>query len=136
MITAEQAGRTAIVRPELTDDINRVSEVLQGCEGAVTTCLTAMLGEGDPHLVNAVARDMDCTDVLIATRRILARAVGSDSRLVIAQLEACATACDRSRELCGQHAGHHEHCRVCADATNAAAEACRALIAGVPDRAA
>ncbi|WP_405686951.1 hypothetical protein [Streptomyces sp. NBC_00057] len=45
-----------------------------------------------------------------------------------AQAQACLIACRRSRDLCEQHAQHHEHCRLCADATGRAADACREVL--------
>ena len=111
-----------------TTDLTRVLDELQGCEAAVSACATAMLIAGDPHLADAVARDMDCTDVVMATRRVLTRTAGTDRALVEAQIRACVVACERSTESCGRHAGHHEHCRVCAEATRRCADACRSLL--------
>ncbi|UNO42283.1 hypothetical protein [Streptomyces sp. MST-110588] len=105
---------------------------LRECEEAVTVCAAAMLTEGEPEQMReAVSRDVDCADVLTATRRVLARAGGGDVGVLAAQLNACAVACERSNELCSQHADHLEHCRVCAEATGKAAEACRRIMAGV-----
>ncbi|MET9296696.1 hypothetical protein [Streptomyces sp. NPDC003077] len=105
---------------------------LRECEAAVTVCAAAMLSEGEPERMReAVSRDMDCSDVVTATCRVLDRAGGGDAALLASLLDACAMACERSHELCAQHAGHLPHCRVCADATRKAAGACRQLRAGL-----
>ncbi len=109
-----------------SEDLAAAAEALQDCAEAVTACSAAMLTEPDrEQLSAAVARDMDCADVVETTRRVLTRGVGPDSALISAQLEACVVACERSYELCSQHAHHHEHCRICADATRRCADMCR-----------
>jgi hypothetical protein len=67
----------------------------------------------------------DCGDVVATTRRLLTRATGDDSALIAAQLEVCLMACRRSHEMCIRTAAAHEHCRLCAAATDRAADACR-----------
>jgi len=66
--------------------------------------------------------------VAAATRRVLTRDTGPDTALLSAQLEACLVACERSHELCSQHAEHHEHCRLCSEATARCAEVCRQVL--------
>jgi hypothetical protein len=66
--------------------------------------------------------------VVAATRRVLTRGSRPGSDLLAAQVEAGLIACERSRELCDRHAAHHEHCRVCAQAASAAAQACRNVL--------
>lgn len=108
-----------------------VVDALQECEDAVTACAAAMLGESDTGLLAAVGRDTDCADVAATTRRVLIRSGGPDGSLMSAQLEACLLACERSLQLCGPHAGHHDHCRLCSTATRECAELCRRLIAAL-----
>lgn len=104
-------------------------DVLQECAEAVTACSAGMLTESDAaDLAGAIGRDLDCADVVEATRRVLTRGNGPDSALVSAQLEACLLACERSHESCSRHAEHHVHCRICADATQRCAETCRQLL--------
>jgi hypothetical protein len=71
----------------------------------------------------AIIRDLNCADVVAVTRRVLTG--GNDGALLSSQLEACVMACEHSAELCAKHAGHHEHCRLCSQATRECAEACR-----------
>lgn len=101
-------------------------DALQSVEEVVTACAMGMLAEEEaPELRVAVSRDLDCADVVEATRRVLTRGSGPDSRLLRAQLEACVIACERSFEECSRHAEHHTHCRLCSQATRRCADACR-----------
>lgn len=101
-----------------------IVDALSECEEAVTVCAASMLGaERFEHRRVAVLHDLNCANVLAATRQLLSRAT-EDTVLLRAQLEACAIACRRSHETCSHHAAHHEHCRLCSQATQRAAEAC------------
>src|SRR5260221_8839272 len=107
-----------------TATLASVVDALSDCEEAVTACAAGMLGEQDiDRMRSSVLHDLDCGDVVVATRRLLTRATGDDSALVAAQLEVCLMACRRSHETCSRTA--HEHCRLCVDATHRAADACR-----------
>lgn len=103
---------------------------LGNCQETVTACAGAMVMLAD-DLGGAVLRDLDCADVVQATARVLSRATEMDHTLLSAQLEACVMACERSHELCGRHAEHHSHCRLCSAATKQCADACRTLLASV-----
>ncbi|MFI5803973.1 hypothetical protein [Streptomyces sp. NPDC051561] len=88
-----------------------------------------MLGEKEnDELRLAINRDLDCADVVAAARRILTRGTDADHVLLTVQLQASAIACELSYELCSQHARHHEHCRISAQATQRAMGACRELL--------
>jgi len=103
-----------------------VMDALSGCEEAVTACSAGMVAEQDIDRMRvSVLRDMDCSEVVATTRRMLMRATADDSTLITAQLEACLIACERSEEQCEMTAAEHEHCRLCTAATHQAAEACR-----------
>jgi hypothetical protein len=109
-----------------TDTIASVVDALSDCEEAVTACAAGMLGAQDiDRMRSNVLNDLDCGDVVVTTRRMLTRAAGDDSALIAAQLEVCLMACRRSHEACSRTAAAHEHCRLCADATQRAADACR-----------
>jgi hypothetical protein len=118
------------VKAELSSqDLAVLVEALQDCAEAVTACAAAMLTEDDrADLAPAVSRDLDCADVVAATRTVLTRGNGPNSTLISAQLEACLIACERSHEHCQPHADHHEHCRLCAQATRHCADQCRQAI--------
>jgi hypothetical protein len=110
-------------------DLAATVEALQDCAQAVTACAAAMLTESDrEQLTVAVGRDLDCADVVEATRRVLTRGTGPDGALLSAQLEACVLACERSYEQCSPHAHHHVHCRMCSEATRHCAEAARNIL--------
>ncbi|MEU2990461.1 hypothetical protein ACPCAJ_32155 [Streptomyces griseoincarnatus] len=110
----------------------RAVDALAACETAVIACATGMLAEKDADEPRAsVDQDLDCADVTAATRRILTRHSGHDPALLTAQVEACLIACRRSHELCSRHAEHHEHCRICAEATEQASDACRDVLDAV-----
>lgn len=103
-----------------------VVDALSDCEEAVTACAAGMLGEDDlDRLRRSVLHDLDCADVVTATRRLLTRAAGDDYGLIAAQLEVCLMACRRSEETCSRTASAHVHCRLCTAATRRAADACR-----------
>ncbi|MGW6057675.1 hypothetical protein [Streptomyces sp. NPDC055189] len=105
------------------------ADALSACEQAVTACAVGMLAEKEAdELRTAVNRDLNCADVVFATRRLLTRGTDADHGLLAAQLQACVMACDDSNELCAQHAAQHEHCRLCSEATESAASACREVI--------
>ncbi|RAY15735.1 hypothetical protein DPM19_08115 [Actinomadura craniellae] len=102
-----------------------LADVLAHCEEATTACAAGMLAREDAgHLHMAVLHDLDCADVVTSTRRLLTRTKIDDSALLTAQLEVCLLACQRSNETCSRHASHHEHCRICSQATQRAIDTC------------
>lgn len=104
-------------------------DTLQECEEVVAACSMGMLGEQDAlQLAPAISRDLDCADILGVTRRVLTRGSGPDHSVISAQFEACLLACERSHELCSQHAAHHAHCRLCSEATRRCADMCRQVL--------
>ena len=66
-----------------------------------------------------------------ATARILSRHTGYDANITRAHLEACIAACRACGDECEQHAGMHEHCRICAEACRECEAACRELLAAI-----
>jgi hypothetical protein len=90
----------------------------------------AMISEGEGTAV-ATRRALDCADVCQATLRVLSRASSSDARLMRALVQACIVACQGSRFECGQHAEHHEHCRLHSEAAERAATALQDLLDGM-----
>ncbi|MFF4350213.1 hypothetical protein [Streptomyces sp. NPDC001530] len=130
--TRELIDSVATSSPLGHEVLAKAVDVLAECEEAVTACATGMLAEKDTDdLRTAISQDLDCADVTAVTRRFLTRGSSHDPALITAQLEACLIACQRSHDLCAQHAQHHEHCRICAEATGRAADACREILAAV-----
>ncbi|TQC43015.1 hypothetical protein EEB14_45465 [Rhodococcus sp. WS4] len=104
-------------------------DTLQECEEIVAACAMGMIGAQDAlQLAPSISRDLDCADLLGVTRRVLTRGSGPDHTLITAQVEACLLACERSHELCSQHADHHVHCRMCSEATRRCADMCRQVL--------
>lgn len=104
-------------------------DALSACELAVTACAVGMLAEKEADdLRAAINRDLNCADVAAATRLVLTRGTDAHPAPLMAQLEACAIACEQSHELCAQHAPRHEHCRLCSEATDSAASACHEVL--------
>lgn len=118
-------------RPQVSSDrLATAIDAMVECEEAVTACAAAMVAEDDVRtLQDAIIRDLNCADVVAATRRVLSR--GSDAGLLSSQLEACVMACEHSAELCAKQAHHHDHCRMCSRATLRCAEACRQVLHGL-----
>ena len=107
-------------------NLAHILDALSGCEEAVTACAAGMLAAQDiDRMRSSVLRDLDCSDVVATTRRLLTRATADDSTLITAQLEACLIACRRSEEQCKLTAAEHQHCHLCTAATHEAGEACR-----------
>ena len=64
---------------------------------------------------------------------MLARQVALDPGLVRVLLEACAVAAKRCAVECEEHAGMHEHCRICAQACTELYAASRSLLETLRD---
>src|SRR5512144_1011904 len=87
------------------------------CAQACTACADACLSEEMVAALTVCIRsNLDCSDVCEATGRVLSRHTGYDANLTRGVLEACAAAYKTCGDECEQHAGRHEHCRVCAEA--------------------
>lgn len=98
------------------------------CAQACTACADACLSEDTvAELTKCIRTNLDCADLCATTGRVLSRHTGYDANLTRAVLEACAQACKACGDECARHAGHHEHCRVCAEACRRCARACREL---------
>ncbi|GAA0727051.1 four-helix bundle copper-binding protein [Dactylosporangium roseum] len=118
-------------RPQVSSEqLASVIDAMAACEEAATACAAAMVAEDDVRVLqDAIIRDLNCADVVAAARRVVSR--GADAALLGSLLEACVAACEHSAELCGRHAHHHDHCRICSQATSRCAEACRAILRGL-----
>ena len=83
------------------------------------------------ELRDCIRTDLDCADICAATGAVLTRQTGENTAVLRAQLEACRTACSACAEDCEQHAGMHEHCKVCAEACRRCEQACADLLAAL-----
>jgi len=114
---------------ESTVDLNKLSaaiEALADTERTTTACAAAMIADG-PDMATPIRADLDCADICHAARQVLTRAT-ADASILRGLLDSAVTACERSAKECGRHAEHHSHCRLCAQSTRAAADACRTLL--------
>lgn len=112
------------------EQLARVVDALVECAQACTACADACLGEQMvADLRTCIRTNLDCADSCGTTARILSRQTGGDATVTRAHLEACIAACRACGDQCEQHAGMHEHCRVCAEACRACEQACRELLA-------
>lgn len=123
----EEMMRTHPAAAARADDwLIRCIEACYACAQACTACADACLGEADiAPMRRCIRLDLDCADICAATGAIATRRTDTDDRSLIAALEACAAICDLCGHECQLHAGHHEHCRVCADACRRCEQACR-----------
>ena len=96
------------------------------CAQACTACADACLSEDMvAELAKCIRSNLDCADICDTTGRVLSRHTGYDANLTRAVLDACATACKSCGDQCAEHAGMHEHCRVCAESCQRCEQACR-----------
>jgi hypothetical protein len=109
-------------------------EACGACGLACLACADACLDEPDIlSLRRCIRLNLDCADICAATARILSRRVENDAKLLRWVVEACARACATCGAECLEHAPHHEHCRVCADACRRCAESCGLVLRQLPD---
>ena len=109
-------------------------EAAHDCAAACTACADACLAEEDvAALRTCIRRDLDCADIATTTASVLSRQVAMDLGLVRVVLEACAVAAKKCAIECQQHADHHEHCRICAQACEALYAASRSLLETLRD---
>lgn len=110
----------------------RAVDVAVECAQACTSCADACLSEEMvADLRTCIRTNLDCADICATTARVLSRHTGYDANVTRAQLEACIAACRSCGDECEQHAGMHEHCRVCAEACRACETACQELLATI-----
>ena len=106
------------------DVLSRCIAACFECAQACTACADACLSEkGVEKLRKCIRLDLVCADICEVTGRVLTRQTEYDAPTSRAQLEACITCAQE----CESHAGHHEHCRICAEACRRCEEACDQL---------
>lgn len=114
------------------DLLARVVDAAVACSQTCTACADACLSEDMvAELTKCIRTNLDCADICATTARVLSRHTGYDANITRAQLEACVQACKSCGDECEQHAGMHEHCRVCAEACRACEQACRELLSSI-----
>ncbi|MGH3833602.1 MAG: zf-HC2 domain-containing protein [Pseudonocardiaceae bacterium] len=107
------------------DGLAAVRQSLSDLDRDSTICAAAMMAHNTADMLSATQAALDCADIAAAAQRVLSRRGATDANVIRAILEAAATAADRSAAECGQHAGHHGHCRIHSQSAQRAAELCR-----------
>lgn len=107
----------------------RVIDTLTACSQTCSACADACLCEGSvAELRTCITTDLNCADICATTARVLSRNTAFNTELVGALVRACVEACRVCGAECEQHADHHDHCRICAEACRSCEEACRELL--------
>ena len=116
----------------LTVDASLIAEAVDAataCALTCTACASACLSESDVEgMATCVRDDLDCADLCGVTARHLLRLNASDRQLTLGLLAACIEACVQCAASCAPHAEHHEHCRLCEQASLRCEAACQALL--------
>ena len=116
-------------RPPKPSLIEACATACYDCGGLCVACSDACLGEAQvADLVCCIRTCLDCSDVCLTTARIVSRLTEPSPMLMEGQLMACAEACRICAMECESHGATHVHCRICAEACHARAQACRALL--------
>jgi hypothetical protein len=124
--TAEVLKTITVASAVDLEKLSAAIEALSDVERTTTACAAAMT-DGGPEMATATRADLDCVDMCHATRQVLTRA-SAHADILRGLLEATVAACERSAQECGQHASHHDHCRLCSEGTRTAAAACGSLL--------
>lgn len=112
---------------QLTACIQACSDCAEVCR----TCADACLNESSvAELVECITLNLNCADLCSATAGVLARRAGGWT-VTRVTLETCAAVCRACAEMCEQHE-KYEHCVVCARSCRACEDACRAMLAALP----
>ena len=102
-------------------------EECYSCAQACTACADACLAEPQvENLRQCIRVTLDCADLCAAAGAVASRRTGSNQAVIRIALEACEAACRLCAKECEVHAAEHAHCRICAEACIACAEACHA----------
>ena len=110
----------------------RCIDACTDCASACTACADACLSEEMvAELRKCIRTDLDCADICATTGRVLSRHTGYDANITRTVLQACAQACKACGDECEQHAGMHDHCRVCAEVCRRCEQACNEVLAAI-----
>jgi hypothetical protein len=117
-----------IDRNALAACIDACFECAQVCTACADACLSE---EMVAELTKCIRTDLDCADICATTGAVLSRHSGYDANLTKVVLQACRTACASCAIECEDHAGMHEHCRICAETCRRCERACADLLASI-----
>ena len=104
-------------------------DALNDCDQACVADAGDDLGEHDvTEMVKCIRLCLDCADICAATARVTSRLTEYDANVIRPLLLACVAICKSCGDECEQHAGMHEHCRVCAEACRRCEQVCQELL--------
>jgi len=111
---------------------NSIDAALE-CAATCTACADACLGESDvTPLRRCIRLNQDCADACGIVARVLSRNFDGDLEFVRTLVDACARICAACGAECQRHAGHHEHCKICAEVCLRCEEQCRKTLRALP----
>jgi hypothetical protein len=120
------------VKGDTNDALIRCLDECYSCAQTCTSCADACLGEQMvQQLTQCIRLNLDCADVCAATGSVATRRTGSNEEAIRHMLMACETACRLCGAECERHAGHHDHCRICAEACRSCERACAEALRSV-----
>ena len=112
-------------------DMSTMQECIEACSAAsmaATMCADADGGEG---MGRCASMCMNTADVAMATMRMMMRPAGYDMTVMSSMMTACMAMGEACAAECGAHADMSEHCRICAAACRAMADACSRAMSGM-----
>jgi hypothetical protein len=118
------------VQGSVAENLIAAVEAAYDCAKICVSCADACVAE-DMDMRQCIRLCLDCADVCFATATIASRRTGSNEALIAQMLAVCETACHLCGNECQGHAGAHDHCRLCAEAFLACAEACQRAVSDV-----
>lgn len=120
------------VRGSTNEALLRCIEECYSCAQTCTSCADACLAEEKvADLRQCIRLNLDCADICVATGAMGSRRTGTNEPALLAALQACQTACGICAAECEEHAGMHEHCRICAESCRRCEQACAEAIASI-----
>jgi hypothetical protein len=109
-------------------------DALNDCAQACDADADADLGDDDiASMITCLRLCLDCSDVCTATARVTTRQTASDLGVTRLLVEASTAICARCGDECQKHAPMHAHCRVSEQACRRCEQACKDLLAALPE---
>lgn len=126
MNVSEMIGTHPQARGNTNDALIRCVEECYACASVCVACADACLGEDMvKQLTQCIRLNLDCADICAATGSLATRRTGSNEEIIKLMLQACAAACRACGDECERHAGHHEHCQICAQSCRRCEQSCQ-----------
>jgi hypothetical protein len=108
------------------DVLGECIEACTLCEFACVSCADSCLGQDSLAMLRQCIRlNLDCADVCALTSHLVSRAMAAEPKLVLAQLEICASLCAACEHECRKLSFTHDQFHICAHACNHCESLCR-----------